>query len=89
MVSGLKEKFREAFKQKSADDKDVVEGNIKTRCVVGSDQWFSNCVPQKCLRAEETEAAVCLCLHYDRSFLITHPILSRVAPLTCSHTLLL
>lgn len=45
-----KKKFREAFEQRSGDNKNVVEGNTKIRRVFGSGQWFSNCVPQKFLK---------------------------------------
>lgn len=47
MVPKWKETFREAFEQRSGDDKDVAEGNTKIRWVLGSDQWCSNCGPQK------------------------------------------
>lgn len=50
MVPRWEKMFREAFKQKPEDDEDVVKGNRKVRWLVGSDHWFSNCVPQRCLR---------------------------------------
>ena len=82
---------RHSNRKKSANDKgkDVVEGSIKTRCIVGSDQWFLSSVPQNCLKEEETEATETVGLHYGTSFLPLYPIRGTEVPLTCSHNRLL
>ena len=90
-LDGKKILGRHSNRKKSADDKgeDVVEGSIKTRCTVGSDQWFLNCVPQNCLKEDQTEAVEVVGLHWGTSFLPLYPIIGTEVPLTCSHNRLL
>lgn len=73
---------RHSNRKKSANDKgkDVVEGSIKTRCIVGSDQWFLSSVPQNCLKEEETEATETVGLNYGTSFLPCTPLEAQKFP---------